>query len=44
MLSLLFYKAIDAVFSGVSIPIIIMLSIAISISAFNIYTSSLFSF
>ena len=39
MLSLLFYKAIDIIFSEVSIPAIIMLSIAILISAFNAYKS-----
>ena len=37
MLSLLFYKAIDTVFSGVSIPAIIILLIAVLIFVFNIY-------
>ena len=37
MLSLLFYKVIDTIFSGVSVPAIIILFIAILISAFNIY-------
>ena len=44
MLSSLFYKVIDAIFSGVSVPAIIILSIAILISTFNIYISFLFSF
>ena len=39
MLSLLFYKAINIIFSKVSIPAIVMLSIAVLISAFNIYKS-----
>ena len=39
MLSLLFHKVINTVFSGVSVPAIIILSIAILISAFNIYVS-----
>ena len=39
MLSLLFYKAIDTVFSKVFIPAIIMLSIAILIAIFNVYKS-----
>ena len=39
MLSLLFYKAIDTVFSGVSIPAIVILSVAVSISTSNIYVS-----
>ena len=42
MLSLLFYKVIDTVFSGVSMPAIVMLSVAVLIFAFNIY-KSLFS-
>ena len=42
MLSLLFYKVIDIISSGVSIPAIIILSVAMLISAFNIY-KSLFS-
>ena len=42
MLSLLSYKVIDTVFSGVSIPAIIILSITVSISVFIIY-ESLFS-
>ena len=41
MLFLLFYKVIDAVFSRVSIPAIVILSVAVSISAFNIYERSL---
>ena len=40
MLSLLFYKVIDTVFSRVSVPAIIILSIAVLISTFNIYKSS----
>ena len=43
MLSLLFYKAINIIFNGVSIPAIIMLSVAVSISVSNAY-ESLFSF
>ena len=39
MLSLLFYKAIDAIFSGVSVPAIIILFITILISAFIAYKS-----
>ena len=39
MLSLLFYKAIDTVFNKFFIPAIIILFIAILISAFNIYIS-----
>ena len=39
MLSLLFCKVMDTVFSGVSIPAIIILSITVSISVFNIYKS-----
>ena len=39
MLSLLFYKAINIIFSGVSIPTIIILSVAVLISAFNAYKS-----
>ena len=40
MLSLLSYKAIDIIFSGVSVPAIIILSVAVLISVFNIYKSS----
>ena len=43
MRSLLFYKAIDIIFSGVSVLAIIILFVAILIFAFNIY-KSLFSF
>ena len=40
MLSLLFYKAIDIIFSGVFIPpTIIILFVAVLISTFNIYKS-----
>ena len=39
MLSLLFYKVINAIFSRVSIPAIIILSVAMLISTFNIYKS-----
>ena len=39
MLSLLFYKAINTVFSGIFIPAIIILSVAVLISIFNIYKS-----
>ena len=44
MLFSLFHKVIDAIFSGVSIPAIVMLSIAVLISAFNAYIRSLSSF
>ena len=40
MLFLLSYKAMDIIFSGVSIPTIVMLSVAVSISTFNAYKSS----
>ena len=40
MLSLLSREAINIIFSGVSIPAIIILSMAVSTSAFNIYKSS----
>ena len=40
MLSLLFYKAIDTVFSKVFMPAIVILSVVVSISALNIYKSS----
>ena len=39
MLSFLAYKVIDIIFSGVSIPAIIILFIAVLISASNIYKS-----
>ena len=39
MLSLLFCKAIYVIFSGVSVLATIILFVAISISAFNIYKS-----
>ena len=39
MLSLLFRKAIDAISSGVSVPAIIILSIAVSISTSIVYKS-----
>ena len=39
MLSLLSYKAINTILSGVSIPAIIILSVAVLISTFNIYKS-----
>ena len=39
MLSLLFYKVIDIIFSKASIPAIIILFITVLISAFNIYKS-----
>ena len=42
MLSLLSCKAIDTVFSGVSISAIITLFITVLISAFNIYKSLFF--
>ena len=44
MLSSLSREAINAVFSGVSIPAIIKLSITVLISAFNIYVRSSSSF
>ena len=40
MLSFLSREAINIIFSGVSMPAIIILSIAILISTFNIYESS----
>ena len=43
MLSLLSYKAMDTVFSGVSVPAIIILFVAVSISISDAY-ESLFSF
>ena len=43
MLSLLSYKAMDAVSSGVLIPTTVILSVAILVSTFNISASS-FSF
>ena len=39
MLSLLSYKAVNAVFSGVSVPAIIILFITVLISTSNIYKS-----
>ena len=42
MLSLLSYKVINIIFSRVSIPAIIILSITVLISAFNIYKSLFF--
>ena len=39
MLSLLSYKVIDAVFNKVSMPAIVILSIAVPISAFSAYIS-----
>ena len=42
MLSLLFCKAINAVFSRVFIPVIIILSMAVSVFIFNTYISFLF--
>ena len=39
MLSLSSYKAIDAIFNRVSIPAIIILSVAVLIFTFNIYKS-----
>ena len=39
MFSLLSYKVIDTVFSGVSIPAIVILFMAVLISAFIIYKS-----
>ena len=44
MLSSLSRKAMDAIFSGVSMPATIVLSIAVSVSAFNIYISSSISY
>ena len=41
MLSSLSYKVIDVVFSGVSVPAIIILSITMSIFTFNAYIKSL---
>ena len=41
MLSLLFYKAINAIFNGVSVFAIVILSIAVLISVFNIYANFL---
>ena len=40
MLSLSSYKVINIIFSEVFMPAIVILSIAVSISAFNIYISS----
>ena len=40
MLSLLSYKAMDIIFSKVSIPAIVILSIAVLISTSNIYKNS----
>jgi hypothetical protein len=44
MLSFLSYKVIDTVSSGVSIPAIVILSIAVLISVSNIYINSTFSY
>ena len=44
MLFLLSYKVINTIFSGVSMPAIVMLSVAMSISVFNIYISLFFSY
>ena len=44
MLSLLSYKAMDAVFSGVLISTTIILSVAVSVSAFNVSVSSFSSY
>ena len=44
MVSLLSYKAIDTVSSGVSMPAIIILSVAVSISTFNAYIRSSVSY
>ena len=44
MLSLLSYKVIDIIFSEVFVPTIIILSVAILISAFNMYKSLSFSY
>ena len=44
MLSLSFYKVINIIFSGISIPAIIILSVAVLIFTFNIYKSSSFSY
>ena len=40
MLSLLSYKVIDTISSRVFVPAIIILSVAVLISVFNIYKSS----
>ena len=40
MLSLLSCKAIDTIFSGVFVPAIVILSVAVLIFTFNIYKSS----
>ena len=42
MLSLSSYKVINTVFSGVFVPAIIILSVAVSISAFDVYKSLFF--
>ena len=39
MLSLLSYKAMDVIFSKISIPAIVILFVAVLISTFNIYKS-----
>ena len=44
MLSFLFYKAINTIFNRVSVPAIIILSITMLISAFNVYKSLFFSY
>ena len=44
MLSSSSYKAIDAVFNEVFMPAIVILSVAVSISASNIYISSASSY
>ena len=44
MLSLLSYKVINIIFSGVSIPAIIILFVAVLISASNMYKSLFFSY
>ena len=44
MLSLLSYKVMDAVFSGVLISITVILSIAVLVSAFNVSISSFSSY
>ena len=44
MLSLLSYKVINSVFSGVFVPAIVILSITVLISASNIYKSLFFSY
>ena len=38
-LSLLFYKVMDAVFNKVSIPVTVVLSVAVLVSAFNVSIS-----